>query len=139
MRFCYGRDVRNRRWTTDQLQDAVKTSVSYRQVIAKLGLIPAGGNYSQVHYHVRLLGLDTSHFIRQSWNKGKRTPRRPVHSLEEILTSSSSVSAMTIGFLICVSFAPIATAYRPPTADETSADARQVSLGEWRNWHTLDT
>ena len=78
------------RWTQDQLREAVKTSVSFRQVIAKLGLVPAGGNYAQIKNHIRALGLGTSHFTARPWNKGKRTTRRFIHSLETVLTSGSA-------------------------------------------------
>jgi len=34
-----------RKYTLQQLEDAVKTSYSYRQVLMKLSVAPAGGNY----------------------------------------------------------------------------------------------
>ena len=38
-----------RKWTEKQLRASVRYSTSIRQVIQKLGLIPAGGNYDQVN------------------------------------------------------------------------------------------
>jgi hypothetical protein len=50
----------------------VKESASIRQVLNKLNLKEAGGNYSSVKLWIKLLNLDTSHFAGQAWNKGKK-------------------------------------------------------------------
>jgi hypothetical protein len=81
--------VRARRWSLDQLPEIVKSSTSYREAMTKLGLVPAGGNYSGLKAHIQSLGIDTSHFHRHPWNKGKRIPRRHIHSLESVLTEGS--------------------------------------------------
>ena len=60
----------NRSWSDSQLIEAVSNSKSYRSVIKKLGLIPAGGNYVQVQARVKNLKLDTGHFTGKVWNKG---------------------------------------------------------------------
>ncbi len=80
-------------WTNEQLIDAVKNSRSIRMVIQKLGLIPAGGNYSQVSFRIRQLRLDTSHFKGMAWNKGLtyHTSTRP--SLESLLVYGSRVQS----------------------------------------------
>lgn len=76
---------KKRSWTDDDLIAAVADSRSYRQVIIKLGLIPAGGNYAQVSRTIKNLGLDTSHFTGMGWNVGLNfVPREPI-ALEEIL------------------------------------------------------
>jgi hypothetical protein len=36
------------KWNNEQLSEAVKTSTSYRQVLKKLGLTGAGGNYDNI-------------------------------------------------------------------------------------------
>ncbi len=64
-------------------------SSSYRQVLARLGLRPAGGNYSPLRKYILQSGLDTSHFLGQAWNRGLRCPRPPVRSLSEILAQDS--------------------------------------------------
>ena len=40
--------MRPRSWNQEQLKKAVRNSFSYRQVLSKLGLREAGGNYEQV-------------------------------------------------------------------------------------------
>lgn len=76
---------KQRRWTDEQLIKAVKDSTSYRAVIYKLGLVPAGGNYVQVRYRVRDLALDTTHFTGSRWNKGLKYRTKTRTSLENIL------------------------------------------------------
>lgn len=63
---------RPRSWTDIQLVKACKSSFSYRAVIGKLGLIPAGGNYDQVKRKITELSIDISHFTGSRWNVGDR-------------------------------------------------------------------
>lgn len=54
--------MKKRRWTKEQLIEAVSKSTSYRQVLNKLGLVEAGGNYSQIKKYIHELSLDIIHF-----------------------------------------------------------------------------
>ncbi len=72
-------------WTPKQLELAVKASLSVRQVIFKLGLVPAGGNYVQISRTIKNRKLNTSHFKGQGWSKGLKVPKEPLHKLEDIL------------------------------------------------------
>ncbi len=47
-------------------------SLSVRQVLSLIGLVPAGGNYKTVHDRIKRLALDTSHFTGAGWNVGER-------------------------------------------------------------------
>ena len=58
--------------TDDEFRQAVATSLSVRQVLGRIGLVPAGGNYKTVHSRVRQLRLDTSHWTGAAWNQGAR-------------------------------------------------------------------
>lgn len=78
-----------RSWTEKQLKEAVKSSFSYRQVLAKLHLREAGGNYSQIKKYINELNLDILHFKGRGWNKGLRGIGKPRLTLEEILVKSS--------------------------------------------------
>jgi hypothetical protein len=70
------------KYTEEEFIIAVKTSISIRQVLNKLGLKEAGGNYSITKTRIKNLGLDTSHFKGQAWNKGKILgPKKPVEEL----------------------------------------------------------
>lgn len=81
--------MKRRRWTGGQLLSAVRDVYSIRQVICRLGLKPAGGNYVQVQKYLKEVGVDTSHFKGQGWNKGMKGIGKPRMSMEEILIQNS--------------------------------------------------
>lgn len=85
-----------RSWTADQLKRAVQASRSYRQVLQKLKLIEAGGNYVQVKKYILEAGFSTNHFTGKVWNKGLRGIGRPRLSLKEILTTNSSYQSFKL-------------------------------------------
>jgi hypothetical protein len=76
--------MKERKYTDQQLTDAVKTSYSIRAVLQKIGLAPAGGNYETVRKKVNELNLDTSHFRGQAILRGA-THAYNTRSLEEVL------------------------------------------------------
>lgn len=84
---------KSRSWSDEQLIEAVKISISVREVIGRLGLIPAGGNYTQVNARIHDLNLDRRHFTGSAWNKGKKyhTTLRP--SLDALLVNGSKVQS----------------------------------------------
>jgi hypothetical protein len=63
----------NNRYTysEQELREAVKTSTSIRQVLEKLNIVPAGGNYQTTNRRIEKLNINTKHFTGQAWNKGK--------------------------------------------------------------------
>ncbi|NVO30229.1 HNH endonuclease signature motif containing protein [Hymenobacter lapidiphilus] len=77
--------------TDDAFRQAVAESLSVRQVLSRIGLVPAGGNYKTVHTRVARLGLDTSHWTGAGWNKGARYKAFGRKAkLEEILVENSA-------------------------------------------------
>ena len=62
--------IRKRSWTEKQLLEATKSSFSYRQVLGKLGLREAGGNYAQIKKYLREFKVDCSHFTGHGWSAG---------------------------------------------------------------------
>lgn len=87
-----------RRWTDDDLAEAVRASVSVTEVSRRLGYAPSGGVHRFVNHYIGRLGLDTSHFRGQGWSKGRTLgPSRARRPLEEILVRDSSyVSCSTL-------------------------------------------
>ncbi|OGE80510.1 MAG: hypothetical protein A2660_00660 [Candidatus Doudnabacteria bacterium RIFCSPHIGHO2_01_FULL_45_18] len=81
---------RKRKWTNEQLRLAAKESSSIRQVLFKIGLIPAGGNYVQVQSYLKALKVSTSHFKGKAWNKGMKGLKNPQIPLEKVLVKDSS-------------------------------------------------
>jgi len=79
-----------RSWTDEQLKTAVKESFSYRMVIQKIGLVPAGGNYDQVKQRIKELKLEISHFTGSRWNVGvRRKQTRYGVPINELLVKNS--------------------------------------------------
>jgi hypothetical protein len=62
----------NRTWSDEQLIQAVRNERSIAGVIKALGIKVTGGQYVEMRRHFERLGLDTSHFTGQGWNKDKR-------------------------------------------------------------------
>ena len=59
-----------RAFSEDYLKQIVKNSISYREVAGKLGYKKdGGGTIKSMHNMCEELGIDTSHFLGQSWNK----------------------------------------------------------------------
>ncbi len=79
------------RFTDDQLIEACETSLSIAQVLNKLGLVPAGGNYTTIKNKIANLNIDTSHFTGKGWNVGERyKPFHPLIPIKEILVEHSA-------------------------------------------------
>lgn len=78
-----------RSWTDEQLIQAVQSSTSYRQVIKKLGLVPAGGNYEQVQSSIKRLKLDTDHSKGMGWSLGLKVTNNPSVPIENLLVNGS--------------------------------------------------
>lgn len=81
--------MKRRSWTKEQLILAVKNSLSYRQVLIKLGLREAGGNYEQVKKYIFEYKLSIDHFRGRAWNRGMTGIGKPLISLKEILVEGS--------------------------------------------------
>ena len=69
---------RKRKYTDEQFIDAFNSSLSIRQVLQKLKLQGAGGNYRTVHQHAERLGLDINKVqgnkTGQNIHRGHRYP-----------------------------------------------------------------
>jgi len=78
-------------YTDEDFIEAWTTSGSIRQVLGKLGLVEAGGNYSCAKKRADALGLTKEHMHGKVWNKGKKVgPKRPV---EEYLSNQRSIQS----------------------------------------------
>lgn len=85
-----------RKWTDKNLLEAVKASTSLRQVLQKINLVEAGGNYEQIKKAIKNLGMDTSHFNGQGWRKGKIIPTEPLIPLKRILVRESTFQSFKL-------------------------------------------
>ena len=78
-----------RKYTQEQLIEAVKTSFSYCQTLNKLNVVAAGGNYEVLKKAIKYFDLDSSHFKGRSWNKGNKFP--PKRPIEDYFTNKQSI------------------------------------------------
>lgn len=85
-----------RSWTNSQLRTAVADSTSIRQVLKKLGLVPAGGNYDQVKKYIKEQGVDIKHFRGKGWSRGLRNIGTPRIPMKEILVKNSSFQSFKL-------------------------------------------
>lgn len=86
----YNVDMRKRKWTKEELEIAVIDSTSIRQVLSKLNLKEAGGNYRQISKFIGEFGIDNSHFTGRLWSKGRKLEGKPRIPIEAILTKDSN-------------------------------------------------
>jgi Zn finger protein HypA/HybF involved in hydrogenase expression len=77
-----------RKYTDEQFIEAVKSSFSYRQVLSKLGLKEAGGNYSILKKRIHDMELNISHMTGQGHLKNK-THSYTKKPIEYYLTKNS--------------------------------------------------
>lgn len=68
----------SKRYTNEDIINAVKESNSYSDVCRKVGISPRGGNANTIKHKIQELNLDISHFTFNAWSKGKNadTDRR---------------------------------------------------------------
>ncbi len=77
-----------RQVTDIEFIDAVKSSSTQTEVLAKFGLCNRGNNYRTLMRRIRELGIDTSHFLAQNANALKK---RTI-PLEAVLIQNSQYS-----------------------------------------------
>lgn len=78
-----------KRWSITDLREAAKISLSIREVIIKLGLVPAGGNYEQIKRAINEERISIDHFTGKGWRKNKLFGPEPRISLSKILVKGS--------------------------------------------------
>lgn len=87
--------MRISKYTNDEFVSAVTTSTSIAEVLRKLHLREAGGNYSSIKKKMSALGLSLAKGPNgQSWAKGKTF--QPKRSVEEYLNNSASINSFKL-------------------------------------------
>ena len=87
-----GRRQRRNGWTDDDLHSIVPQAASVSDVLRRLGYEPNGGMHRFISKKISNLGLDTSHFHGQDWNKGRTHTYNRI-PLEEVLVENSTYMA----------------------------------------------
>jgi hypothetical protein len=80
-----------RRYTVEQVKEAVKKSVTLAGAIAKLGILPVGANHASVRKLIEELHIDTSHFRQPGWFK--RNPKRQTHPIGYYLSNEFPIAS----------------------------------------------
>lgn len=81
-----------KKYTEQQLREAIKTSFSIKECLRKLNVTEdSGGNYNTFHSYVKQLNLDTSHFTGQLWNKSRILG--PKYPLDDYLTNKRYITS----------------------------------------------
>ena len=80
--------MRKSKVTDEDLIAAVASSKNMMEVLRKVGIKIAGGSHSHYSRRVNNLGLDTSHFLGKSSNKG--IPKSTRKTAQEILVKRES-------------------------------------------------
>lgn len=84
----------SKKYTKQELIDAVKNSCSIRQVLLKLNLKPAGGNYQTIKLKINKFNICTKHFTGQGWSKNKVVgPKRPI---EDYLSNKKKLKSHSL-------------------------------------------
>jgi 5-methylcytosine-specific restriction endonuclease McrA len=75
-------------------KDAVRQCYSIAEVLRRLGIKSSGTTYRFVNRQVRILSLDTTHWLGQAHLKGKSHSWTKAQPLSEILVANSSYTAI---------------------------------------------
>jgi 5-methylcytosine-specific restriction endonuclease McrA len=77
-------------YSNEKLKLIVSESTSFRQVLNKLGLKEAGGNYTIIQRKISSLNIDTRHFHGKGWRKGVTKAVFDAIPLMDILKENST-------------------------------------------------
>ncbi len=80
-----------KKYTKEQLELAVATSISYREVLSKLNIKAAGGNYQTLRKAIKHFSIDVSHMLGLSHNRGK--VHGPKRNIEEYLSNKQAITS----------------------------------------------
>ena len=73
-------------YSKESLINVIISSISLAEVLRKLNVIPAGGNYRILHKNIKQWNIDISHFKGQGWLRVKTHSFKPSIPLEEIFS-----------------------------------------------------
>lgn len=83
-----------KKYTDNDVIDAIKSSRSKRQVLQKLGLSPQGGNYATLTRQIKKLDINIDHFKGQRWSKGTVQGNR--FELEDYLSNQRGINSYSL-------------------------------------------
>jgi hypothetical protein len=109
----------SRRFSDEDLVEAVRAETSVHGVLRRLGYDTSGGMFRFVVSHIRRLDLDTSHFRGQAWARGLKRPSKRLTPLDELLVRGSTIGSSSLRV-------------RLQTAGLLPDHCQECGLQEWR-------
>ena len=88
--------MKPRKWTMPQLRRVARQARSYRDLLIRLGLKPAGGNYAQIHQALKKYHVTLPKYKGSGWNRGLRGIGRPHLTMGEILRPNSTYQSFKL-------------------------------------------
>lgn len=79
----------------EEIAEAVRTSRSLAQVIAKVGIRP-GGNQARLKGRIAAIGIDTTHLQGMAWRRGSSEPVVPRVALVDVLVKGRLTSTSNL-------------------------------------------
>lgn len=81
------------KYTIEQAKEAIRSSISLRETLRKLGLAEAGGNYKTIKALVKEHQISTNHWLGQGFLKGKTHTWSTKRSFKDILVENSTYTS----------------------------------------------
>lgn len=78
-------------YSQQNLEKVIADSLSFSEVMTKLGLKQSGGCHSYIRKKVKEYNINTSHFKGRGYNKGKTFPKK--YPLEEYLSNRKFIKS----------------------------------------------
>lgn len=84
----------NIKYTKEVLESLVKECSSIRQLLNKLNLKEAGGNYKNIKARLNQFNIDYSHFTGSLWNKGKTWTKKTTNVEDKLIENCNYSSGL---------------------------------------------
>jgi 5-methylcytosine-specific restriction endonuclease McrA len=81
--------MRKRKFTKEELIEACIKSRSKREILIRLGLKEAGGNYKQLEKYCLEYSIKIEHLVGQGWRKGSKEPVVKQQDIYKILVKNN--------------------------------------------------
>jgi hypothetical protein len=88
--------MKPRLWTIKKLRQEARTARSYRDLLIRLGLKPAGGNYAQILKALKTYKINLPRYKGAGWNRGLRGLGIPRLTMAEILKPHSTYQSFKL-------------------------------------------
>lgn len=78
-----------KKYSKEKLNEIIKKSTSYAEVLKRLEMKPSGGNQQTLKKYILKHGINISHFLHQAWKRGKTSNNKV--DIEEYLSNKRPI------------------------------------------------